>query len=85
MADLSKVSTTTMEMLESLEEALEDGDEIGELMLLCQVHGADGSESLNWRCSSKSYLVQRGIIAWGQTAVAATYSMEEHDGDEEEE
>lgn len=64
MADLSRIATETMELIDHLEEEIEEGDTIGEILLVVQVIDEEGTEYLQWRCSSASPLIQKGLISW---------------------
>jgi hypothetical protein len=81
MADLSKVGTTTMELLDDLAEEVDEGQEVTDILLIVHTRNQEsGHESLHSRCSTNSYLIQQGLIAWVK-AIWDTAAADEEDDD----
>jgi hypothetical protein len=81
MADLAKVGLTTMELIDDLDSDIEEGHEVTDILLIVHTRSADGHESLHSRCSTNSYLIQRGLIGWVKAIWDREASDDEGDDD----
>lgn len=76
MADLTNLAQEAAALIDKLEEEMEDGDEVGTVMLLAEVKipaTDDHPEGtyLRYRCSDPRFVVQSGMVAWANSAMHA--------------
>jgi hypothetical protein len=72
MADLSKITESTLAICDVLDDDLADDEVVTDIVLLIHTKNAHDDESLYYRASTPSYLVQYGIVAWAHNLLSAS-------------
>lgn len=88
MADLNRVAQETAKLIDALEAGIGEDDEIGDLLLIAEVvspETTDRAEAsyLQYHCSTGRYVVQQGLIAWANSAMASDARREAADEEDE--
>jgi hypothetical protein len=63
--DATKLGQVSAALMEYLDDNVEDGAELGEVLILAEVRGVDDDGSftyIQWRCSDERDWVQRGML-----------------------
>ena len=88
MADLGKVAESTARLIDALESGIDEGDEVGAILLIAEVIKPETDDEpemsyIQFHCSSGRFLVQKGLIAWAYAAMVNDASRMTPDEDEE--
>jgi hypothetical protein len=88
MTDLAKVAESTAKLIDALERDTDQGDHIGEILLIAEVVKPETDDEpemsyIQFHCSSGRFLIQKGLIAWAYAAMVNDASRMTPEDEEE--